>query len=306
MIKNIKLKNFKSFKKEGQIDIGKINVFVGPNSSGKSSFIQGLLLFKNAIQCVVDKHYKGLDGDYRSLIYEKDIHNKIQYKISFDEERETVAAFEEDEIRESFSDISKDDIIKVKKYYDEANLKDMEVTLKIENDNKLRTDGFEINTFEIVTKGDVKISIFTEDDEYKLKLNGNEVKGLEISNQCNFYFKLNREKLEGLSDELKDDILLSYAILEKLESTLIEFSNKLIYMTSLRTDFLRSENIGKDDKTSRVGSRGQHTLSALMDIDRCCDKDCNVKYKKAKIDYWLDEFDLGDKIEVKEVEKDRY
>ena len=78
MIKNIQIKNFKSFKKAGNIDIGKINVFVGPNSSGKSSFIQGLLLLKNAIECVVDKHYKGLEGDYTSLVYHKDTHNKLQ------------------------------------------------------------------------------------------------------------------------------------------------------------------------------------------------------------------------------------
>ena len=309
MIKKIQLKNFKSFKKAGNIDIGKINVFVGPNSSGKSSFIQGLLLLKNAIQCVVDKNYKGLKGDYRSFVYNKNTHNKLQYKIAFNEDEQTENPIEESTIKEDFSDISEDDIAKIKDYYKQVNLKDMSVTLRVSEESEndiLNTDGLEINTFEITSKGNFKVAIFIKDQKYRLKLNDVEIDDLNISNTCKFYFKINKKTLSGLSEKAKDELFLTYSILEKLESTLVDFSDKLIYMASLRTDFLRSENIGKDDKTSRVGSRGQHTLSALMDIDRCCEKDSEIKYRKAKIDYWLDEFDLGDKIEVEKVETDKY
>lgn len=309
MIKNIQLKNFKSFKKAGNIDIGKINVFVGPNSSGKSSFIQGLLLLKNAIQCVVDENYKGLEGDYRSLVYDKDTHNKLQYKMSFNEDEQTKESIDKSIIEEDFPDISKEEIAKIKEYYEQIKLIDMSVTLRVaddSNNNILNTDGLEINTFEVTTKCNLKVVIFIKDEQYRLKLNGIEIDDLDISNTCKFYFKMNKKSFVGDSEKLKNEIFLTYSILEKLESTLINFSSKIIYMASLRTDFLRSENIGKDDKTSRVGSRGQHTLSALMDIDRCCEKNCEIKYKKAKIDYWLDEFDLGDKIEVKKMGTDKY
>lgn len=306
MIKNLKIKNFKSFKKEGQIDIGKINIFVGPNSSGKSSFIQGLLLLKNAIQCIVDKHYKGLEGDYRSLLYDKDTHNKLEYKISFIELEQHLGSLCAKEVGKNFENIERSEIAKILDYYTQVKLKDMKVTLKIMDNNVFNTDELEINTFEVTTRGNVKIRIFFEHGRYRLKIKGNEISDIDISNNCIFYFKLSKTDLKGLSEEMKDDIFLSYTILQKLESTLKEFSDRLIYMTSLRTDFLRSENIGKDDKTSRVGSRGQHTLSALMDISRGCNDDGGAKHKQEKINYWLDEFDLGDKIEIKEVEEDRY
>src|SRR3972149_11404679 len=38
-IKTIKVKNFKSFK-ELQVDLGKFNVLIGANASGKSNFVQ--------------------------------------------------------------------------------------------------------------------------------------------------------------------------------------------------------------------------------------------------------------------------
>lgn len=307
MIKNIKIKNFKSFKKAGKIDIGKINVFVGPNSSGKSSFIQGLLLLKNAIQCAVEKHYKALEGDYKSLVYNKDAQNKLQYTMSFNDSEIYKDNLDENKIRYNFLNIHQEDIKTIKDIYETINLKDMCVTLKImEEDSTISSDELELNSFELTTNKNAKVEIFFKDNKYSLKLNDREIKNIEIFNACNFYFKIEKINLKNIRDDEKEDIFLSFSILEKLENTLIEFSNKLIYMTSVRTDFLRSENIGKDDKTARVGSRGQHTLSALMDIDRCCDKDCNYKYKKTKIDYWLDEFDLGDKIEIKEVKNNEY
>lgn len=306
MINNIKLKNFKSFKKSGQIDIGKINIFVGPNSSGKSSFIQGLLLLKNSIQCAVEKRYKGLEGDYKALVYDNDIHNKIQYRISFDEEDDLINSLNKDKIYQSFPDITEDDINKIIKNYSEIELKDLSVTLEIVDDKMFRTDDFEINTFKVTTKENIEIKIYIEEEKYKLQLSGKDIDCINIENKCKFYFEINQMRLNKLSQKLKDEILLTYVILVKLENTLVEFSNKLIYMESLRTDFLRSQDIAEYKKSTSVGSRGQRTLDTLIEINRCCDEDCKVKHKKARIDYWLDEFDLGEKIEVKQLDNGKY
>lgn len=306
MINNIKLKNFKSFKKSGQIDIGKINVFVGPNSSGKSSFIQGLLLLKNSIQCAIEKQYKGLEGDYKALVYDNDIHNKIQYRISFDKQDNLADSLDKDKIYESFLDITQDDIMKVIDMHKEIELKDLSVTLEIVDDKMFRTDDFEINTFKITTKENIEIKIYIEEEKYKLELNGKRVEGIKIENKCKFYFKLNQMKLNEMSQLLKDEIIITYVVLEKLEKILVEFSDKLIYMASLRTDFLRSQDVAEYKKATSVGSRGQRTLDTLMEINRCCNEDCSIKYKKARIDYWLDEFDLGDKIEVKQLKNGKY
>lgn len=49
MIKQLKLKNFKSFKNEQTLNIAPITLIYGPNSSGKSSVIQSLLLLNQSI-----------------------------------------------------------------------------------------------------------------------------------------------------------------------------------------------------------------------------------------------------------------
>ena len=69
MIRSIELNNFKAFKKSGRVDLKKINILVGPNSSGKSSFIKALLMLKNSIDSN-EESVLGLDkeiGTYRSI-----------------------------------------------------------------------------------------------------------------------------------------------------------------------------------------------------------------------------------------------
>ncbi|QGU96283.1 AAA family ATPase [Clostridium bovifaecis] len=46
MIKAIEFINFKAFKDSNKVDLKKINILVGPNSGGKSSFIKGILTLK--------------------------------------------------------------------------------------------------------------------------------------------------------------------------------------------------------------------------------------------------------------------
>lgn len=48
MIKTIQLVNFKSFK-DTTIDLGKINLFIGKNNSGKSNLLQSLIILKKAL-----------------------------------------------------------------------------------------------------------------------------------------------------------------------------------------------------------------------------------------------------------------
>jgi predicted ATPase len=49
MIKHFSLKNFKAWKETGDIRLAPITVFFGPNSSGKSSLMQALLLLKQTV-----------------------------------------------------------------------------------------------------------------------------------------------------------------------------------------------------------------------------------------------------------------
>ena len=86
MIKSVELENFKAFKKSGEVDLKKINIFVGPNSSGKSSFIKALLTLKNTVDSADTETILNFNedvGNFKSVVYKKDVRNCIKYKLNF-------------------------------------------------------------------------------------------------------------------------------------------------------------------------------------------------------------------------------
>ncbi len=50
MLKRIRLNRFKAFKDTGHVELKPITVLAGPNSSGKSSILQSLLLLKQTLE----------------------------------------------------------------------------------------------------------------------------------------------------------------------------------------------------------------------------------------------------------------
>ena len=50
MIKTLRLQNFKAFEDTGEIELKPITVLAGPNSGGKSSILQSLLLLKQTLE----------------------------------------------------------------------------------------------------------------------------------------------------------------------------------------------------------------------------------------------------------------
>lgn len=83
----ISISNFKSIKQLDNFEIKPFTVLSGVNSSGKSSFIQLLLLLKQTIELDSSKKLLDLDGDfykvseYKDILYNQDYKNKL--KISF-------------------------------------------------------------------------------------------------------------------------------------------------------------------------------------------------------------------------------
>ena len=51
MITHIRMKNFKSWKDSGEVQLAPLTGFFGTNSSGKSSLLQMLLLLKQTTEC---------------------------------------------------------------------------------------------------------------------------------------------------------------------------------------------------------------------------------------------------------------
>lgn len=90
MLKEIRIKNFKSLKDTGNLEIKPITLLVGPNSSGKSSLIQFLLLLKQTVESRDVENPLIFNGtciqleSYRNIIYRNDANQKLEFEFSFD------------------------------------------------------------------------------------------------------------------------------------------------------------------------------------------------------------------------------
>ncbi len=88
MFTEIGIENFKAFSKMQRMPLKPITLLYGPNSSGKSSLIQSLLLFKQTLEASTNDEVALLSrgslvdlGDYSEFIHKHD--DKKEFKMSF-------------------------------------------------------------------------------------------------------------------------------------------------------------------------------------------------------------------------------
>jgi predicted ATPase len=86
----VSIKNFKSIKQLESFEVRPMTILSGVNSSGKSSVIQLLLLFKQGINASSSKYPLALAGDYytvreyKDVVYQKNLANKIEISFEVD------------------------------------------------------------------------------------------------------------------------------------------------------------------------------------------------------------------------------
>ncbi len=67
MFSKLRLRNFRSFRDSGPVALGRLNVLIGANSSGKSSFLYSLLLLKQTLEDPNLENFLVTDGRIVSL-----------------------------------------------------------------------------------------------------------------------------------------------------------------------------------------------------------------------------------------------
>ncbi len=92
MLNYLDLSNFKPFESTGRLRLAPITLVFGPNSSGKSSLIQSLLLLKQSVGSNADSELivRGPDvelGSYRALIHGQKIRNHLSIGFAFSDNR---------------------------------------------------------------------------------------------------------------------------------------------------------------------------------------------------------------------------
>lgn len=88
MLKGLKLKNYKCHKETPDVEFAPITLLVGPNSSGKTAFLQPLLLLKQTLDpkassvtpMILDGNYVGL-GTFNDIIFDHKPERNLEFKI---------------------------------------------------------------------------------------------------------------------------------------------------------------------------------------------------------------------------------
>lgn len=297
MINSVELKNFKSFKKSGLVGLKKINLFVGPNSSGKSSFIESLVMLKKCIECLDAKAVLGNRGekeDYKDIVFDNDIDNKIAYRLTFNKTKELKEFIKAGDLI-STNEIS----FNLDEEIRDFTVNEIEFSMVVE-DGRLMIDDFYI---EYGKSG--KCRIYKDECGYCVDLDGLVLDCDNLIEPYKFYFRLNEERYRELpSDQVKSAIIIQLLLID-IEEKSKSFSERLIYIESLRTKIEKAQSIKDIDFDMSVGSQGENIIKTILGINRIPDKKLKQNME-AKINRWLEEFDLGDKLEISKVNGDRY
>ncbi|WP_318463187.1 AAA family ATPase [Photobacterium leiognathi] len=89
MLKKIKLENFKSFGEQQEIELAPLTLLYGPNSSGKSSIIQSLLLIKQSMESRNQHASPKFSGElidldsFKTIVHRHDIDRDISFEVEY-------------------------------------------------------------------------------------------------------------------------------------------------------------------------------------------------------------------------------
>lgn len=89
MLKKIKLENFKSFGGQQEINLAPLTLLYGPNSSGKSSIIQSLLLIKQSMESRNQHAAPKFSGDlidlgsFKAIVHKHDADRDISFEVEY-------------------------------------------------------------------------------------------------------------------------------------------------------------------------------------------------------------------------------
>lgn len=323
MIKGLGVENFKAFKEFNKIDFKKINVLLGPNSSGKSSYLKALITIANTIKSKESEpaiHLNDSIGGFKSIVHGKNSNN-IGFSLTLSDSI-TVETIEEELFKDSVTDkgaifihavirlikdhtnfdvnIYKEFLKNQYKEYRKNPARKIEFTIK-ETAQKPNI----INSFRIELLNGDKVNIFMKRNSYYIKYNNMEFREPNLIEPNKFYFKFNHQKVAGISTEDMDTMLKIAFALKEVEHNLTMFVRNFIHIEPFRNEPKRTELV-TNFKFNSVGPKGENTLSTVIGLKDDTEKIKSKTSIKNEINRWLNEFDLAQSIDVEELKSNTY
>lgn len=256
MIKKIRIKNFKCLKDTGYLDIKPLTFLVGPNSSGKSSFFQILLMLKQTVEGIDPNNPLIVNGNwvkmgaYPEFIYKGDSNNELEAEIEFHD-------------------------VRIGRYFFDKSYSSRKSQLKIKTLFCYNTETTQINIKEILIqlgKNEFRKVIrkgrkYIANNSYIIKRKKKQLTYEDV-NPFKFYdFTVDFRKLlkEKEKKEKKEDLLLSRFYFDSrltVSGTVERQFENVFYLGPLR-EFPQRIYVTTGQKPGDVGIRGQHAVDVL-------------------------------------------
>ncbi|NJE55408.1 DUF3696 domain-containing protein [Thermococcus sp. 21S9] len=317
MIEDIKVKNFKSFSDTGKKKIKPITILIGPNSSGKSSFIQFLLLLKQTIEStsrdsplVLNGRYVQL-GSFREIIHKQRVRKSIEFEFSvrldnvLNDLRYRIR-YRRDNFLRYLHEYGDTITYKSKIRYVKPPIKGVVPTLRLQEfEIQLNSEERRNTSFKVVFKFDSKnqkYEVYINDKKagklfqkawvYKTTT-GRIYNTTTTIHPINFYILAYMSPIldiETPSEFSEGEILVAEFLLDSVR-TIEKIMKKIYYIGPLR-ERPKRYYILSGDVPLDVGPSGENALSTLLTSKR-------QEYLIKKVNEWLKKFDLAKQFQIK-------
>ncbi|MEK6527579.1 MAG: DUF3696 domain-containing protein [Nitrospirota bacterium] len=279
-LKTIRWVNYKGFEDTGTIEIKPITILIGPNSSGKTSFVQPLLMLKQTVDSrdvanplVVNGSYVQLSS-FESFIHNHDIKKELGIELSFEIEPYYFRFPANKEIAQYH--LKSQFIYNKSRKRIELNLTDINI------------DDQEVKIERIKLKKGIKYQVAAT---YRAE-NSNELKQLVLPRvtPSKFYDYSLRESYRGRILPLRRLRLTARDALEKV-------LDNVFYMGPLRENpkhlYITGGELRKD-----VGLKGEYAADVLWTQSQGLRR---ARRLIERVKYWIERFGLGSGVKIKTI-----
>ncbi|MDR1182929.1 MAG: AAA family ATPase [Bacteroidales bacterium] len=285
----LSIRNFKTIGELKGFNFNSINIISGVNSSGKTSFIQFLLLLKQTIEAQLANPRLVFDnfGTYESLVFKKDTSKQIGFEL----------LFEKEEIDGKFQSVLEIENISIK------------VDYCLQNNENVPSNIFITYNSPQATRKQHFIKFTLENSNYKIETD-TALFGEDFFSISGNFGTLNTTAFIPLTFSTEVDIegdekLISIAVqIKEIQEIVNTIFNNISYIGPLREEPQDLYNANKKNKS--IGNRGEFAAQFLEEEANSIVEFCDIKTKilqqktlSEAVKYWIcDVFNLAKNIKA--------
>lgn len=273
-MKSFQLHNIKSYLDSNKVEIKPITIFIGKNSSGKSSLIRFPMVLKQTLEESISPllfYGKYIDyGNYEDIVFNHNEKENVSFSITLD-------SIELKNLVNQMYFFEKNEFAEFTDYIGYKKNDESEFTLTVEIGRQIRDSIFagelEIKKYSIEFYNDIIFSVENNEGKYDIYIKGKHQKNKSGAfNGLSFKF-LTKNKLKNDENELETkEVDFISRLLRSIEINLLSTASNISYIGPFRRTPDRNYRYQEANKLD-IGSDGSYTSELLASYHRKNDKD---------------------------------